>query len=42
MNLDDAFLQQSDIAVAIKEGLDDVNENLRLRHRPGPGNRYRT
>jgi regulator of protease activity HflC (stomatin/prohibitin superfamily) len=24
MNLDDAFLQQSDIAVAIKEGLDDV------------------
>jgi regulator of protease activity HflC (stomatin/prohibitin superfamily) len=24
MNLDDAFLQQSDIAIAIKEGLDDV------------------
>jgi regulator of protease activity HflC (stomatin/prohibitin superfamily) len=24
MNLDDAFLQQSDIAVAIKQGLDDV------------------
>jgi regulator of protease activity HflC (stomatin/prohibitin superfamily) len=24
MNLDDTFLQQSDIAVAIKEGLDDV------------------
>ena len=24
MNLDDAFLQQSDIAIAIKQGLDDV------------------
>jgi regulator of protease activity HflC (stomatin/prohibitin superfamily) len=27
MNLDDAFLQQSDIAIAIKQGLDDVMQN---------------
>ena len=41
MNLDDAFLQQSDLAGAIKEGFDDVMTDLRICHRSSPGDRYR-
>jgi regulator of protease activity HflC (stomatin/prohibitin superfamily) len=40
MNLDDAFLQQSDIAIAIKRRTRRCNADLRLCHRPSPGHRY--
>ena len=40
MILDDAFLQQSDIAVAIKQRARRCHEDLWLRDRPGAGHRH--